>query len=240
MSSIACGCVRISRSLLPRMSRWKSAKRSPRNAASSYCRPWIMVPMAPSSTRIRSRAAASRAVRFGEIGTVIESRSLLCAIGTNSQEMADRKHEVRAVHGVEVKGIDAVLGEFLHLAGRDGGSNQLARLGVVVEAFELVRQPRRHRGAGAGDEAARLLEIVHRHDAGHDGYIDAAGADAVEVTEVEVVVEEHLGDGARGARIDLGLEHIDVGVEAGTLRMLLRIGRHRDLDIGIALLDPGN
>ena len=40
---------------------------APRNAASSYCRPWIMVPMAPSSTRMRSRAAASRAVRFGEI-----------------------------------------------------------------------------------------------------------------------------------------------------------------------------
>src|SRR2546425_4982102 len=117
MSSIACGCVRISRSLLPLISRWKSAKRSPRNAASSYCRPWIMVPMAPSSTRMRSRAAASRAVRFGEILgeilAVIGSGSFLRAIGANSQEMADREHEVRAVHGVEVKGIDAVLGELL-------------------------------------------------------------------------------------------------------------------------------
>jgi predicted DCC family thiol-disulfide oxidoreductase YuxK len=59
---------------------------------------WIMVPMAPSSTRMRSRAAASRAVRLGEIGTVIESRGFLCAIGTNAQQMADRKHEVRTVH----------------------------------------------------------------------------------------------------------------------------------------------
>src|SRR6185436_18691328 len=123
MSSIACGCVRISRSLLPRTSRWKSAKRAPRNAASSYCRPWIMVPMAPSSTKMRSRAAASRAVRLGEIETLIGSGGFLCAIGTNSQEMADRKHEVRAVHGVEVKGVDAVLGELLHLACRDGGGN---------------------------------------------------------------------------------------------------------------------
>src|ERR1700712_5937391 len=108
--------------------------------------------MAPSSTRMRSRAAASRAVRFGEIGVVIGSSGLLCASGANTQQMADRKHEVRAVHGVEMEGIDAVLGELLHLTGRDGGGNQLAGFGVVVEAFELVRQPRRHRGAGAGHE----------------------------------------------------------------------------------------
>src|SRR3954469_4059310 len=128
MSSIACGCVRISRSLLPRMSRWKSAKRSPRNAASSYCRSWIMVPMAPSSTRIRSRAAASRAVRFGDTGTVIGSGSFLCAMGTDAQQMADREHEVRAVHGVEVKGVDALFCQFLHLAGGDSCGDQLAGL----------------------------------------------------------------------------------------------------------------
>src|SRR6476660_6785718 len=116
MSSIAFGWVRISKSLLPRTSRWKSAKRSPRNAASSNCRPWIMVPMAPSSTRMRSRAAASRAVRLEETGMVIGSGSFLCAVRTYAQQMADGEHQVRAVHGVEVKGIDAVLGELLHLA----------------------------------------------------------------------------------------------------------------------------
>src|SRR5437588_3547674 len=241
MSSIAFGCVRINRSLLPLISRWKSAKRSPRNAASSYCRPWIMVPMAPSSTKMRSRAAASRAVRFGEtlgeILAVIGSSGLLCAIGANAQEMADRKHEVRAVHGVEMKGVDAVLGELLHLAGRDGGGNELARLGVVVEAFELVRQPVRHGGARAGHEVPRLLEIVHRHDAGDDRDIDAAGANAIEIAEVEVVIEEHLRDGTRRAGVDLGLQRVDVGIDGRALRMLLRIGRNRDFDIGIALLD---
>src|SRR5215208_771174 len=136
MSSIAFGCVRIRRSLFPLTSRWKSAKRCPRNAASSYSRPWIIVPMAPSSTRMRSRAAASRAVRFGETSietlAVIGSGSFLCAIGPDAQQMADREHEVRAVHGVEMKGIDALLGELLHLAGRNGGGNPLARLGVGV------------------------------------------------------------------------------------------------------------
>src|SRR4029450_5183975 len=135
MCSIAFGCVKISRSLLPRRSRWKSLNRVPRNAASSNWRLWIMVPMAPSSTRMRSRAAASRAVRFGETGTVIGSGSFLCAIGPNAQEMADREHEVRAVHGVEVEGVDAVLGELLHLAGRNGGGDEFTGFGVVIEAF---------------------------------------------------------------------------------------------------------
>src|SRR6188474_670906 len=133
MSSIAFGWVRIKRSLLPRTSRWKSANRAPRNAASSYWSPWIIVPMAPSSTRMRSRAAASRAVRFGETSietlAVIGSGSFLCAIGANAQQMADLEHEVRAVHGGEMKGIDAVFGQFLHLAGRDGRGDELARLG---------------------------------------------------------------------------------------------------------------
>src|SRR6266850_6915125 len=145
MSSIAFGCVRIKRSLLPLRSRWKSLKRSPRNAASSYCSPWIMVPMAPSSTRMRSRAAASSAVRFSETGTVIGSGGFLCAMGANAQQMADREHEVRAVHGVEVKGIDTVFCQFLHLAGSDGRGHQLSRFGVVVEAFELLCQPIGHR-----------------------------------------------------------------------------------------------
>src|SRR3954451_17151897 len=150
MSSFAFGCARIKRSLLPRTSRWKSLKRSPRNAASSYCRPWIMVPMAPSSTRMRSRAAASRAVRLWDTGTVIGSGSFLRAIGTDAQQMADREHEVRAVHGVEMKGVDALFCQFLHLARRDSRGHELSRLGVVVEPFELVGEPGRHGGAGAG------------------------------------------------------------------------------------------
>ena len=47
------------------------------------------------------------------------------------------------------------------------------------------------------------------------GMRDAAGADLVEIAEVEVVVEEHLGDRAGRAGVDLGLERVDVGVEVG-------------------------
>src|ERR1041384_1279395 len=116
MSSIAFGWVRINKSLLPRRSRWKSLNRSPRNPASSYCSAWIMVPMAPSSTRMRSRASASRAVRFGETATVIGSCGFLRAGGANAEQMADREYQVGAVHGVEMEGVDAVLDKLLHLA----------------------------------------------------------------------------------------------------------------------------
>src|SRR5205823_8207342 len=70
--------------------------------------------------------------------------------------------------------------------------------------------------------------------------VDAAGADAVEVAEVEVVIEEHLGDGAGGTGIDLGPQRVDVGIEVGALGMFFRIGRNGNLDIGKALLDAGD
>src|ERR1051325_4178464 len=159
MCSIAFGWVRINRSLLPRRSRGNSLNRSPRKAASSYCSAWIMVPMAPSSTRMRWRASANRAVRFGETGTVIGSGGFLRAGGANAEQMADRKHQVGAVHGVEVEGVDAVLGELLHLAGRDGARHQLAGIGVIVETVEFAAVAGRHGGAGAGHKASGLLEI---------------------------------------------------------------------------------
>src|SRR5882757_1244467 len=111
-----------------------------------------MVPMAPSSTRMRSRAAASRAVRLGDTVTVIGSGGFLCALGANAEQMADGEHEVRAVHGVEMKGIDAVFCQFLHLTGGNRRRYQLAGLGVVVEALELFREPVRHACACASDK----------------------------------------------------------------------------------------
>src|SRR5690242_18861922 len=113
-----------------------------------------MVPMAPSSTRMRSRAAARKAIRASETGTVIVSRRFLRARGANTEQMTDRKHQVRAVHRIKVEGIDAVLVEFLHLARDDGCRHQLAGLGVVIEAFEFFRKPIRHRGARAGHKTS--------------------------------------------------------------------------------------
>src|SRR4051794_12106219 len=100
-----------------------------------------MVPMAPSSTRMRSRASASSAVRFGDTATVMESCGFLRAGRANAEQMADREYEVGAVHGVEMESVDAVLGELLHLAGRHRGRDQLAGVGIVIEPVELFGKP---------------------------------------------------------------------------------------------------
>ena len=75
-----------------------------------------------------------------------------------------------------------------------------------------------------------LLEIVDGNDAGHDGNGDAARADAVEIAEEHLVVEEELADRGRRAGIDLGLQHVDIGLDARRLGMLLRIAGDRDLE----------
>src|SRR6202022_4938188 len=60
------------------------------------------------------------------------------------------------------------------------------------------------------------------------------------IAEVEVVVEEHLGDGAGRAGVDLGLEKIDVGIEVAAFRMLLGIGGDGNFDVSMLPLDAGN
>src|SRR5690606_39614000 len=58
--------VSVSRSLLPLTSQPQSAKRSPRYSASPGDSCWIIVPIAPSMIRTRSRrSAASSSVRSG-------------------------------------------------------------------------------------------------------------------------------------------------------------------------------
>src|SRR5229473_6390039 len=67
MARIASGFVRLRRSLLPRTSRFQASKRAPRNSCSSSLSVWIIVPMAPSSTRMRSRASARSSASMGEM-----------------------------------------------------------------------------------------------------------------------------------------------------------------------------
>ena len=51
--------------------------------------------------------------------------------------MADGEHEIRAVHGVEVKSLDAVLEQLLHLTRSDSRRDQLAGFRIVIEAVEF-------------------------------------------------------------------------------------------------------
>ncbi len=83
----------------------------------------------------------------------------------------------------------------------------------------------------AAEKRATLDEIVDGHDAGHDRHVDAGLADPLDITLVEVVVEEELGDRPRRSIVDLALQKIDIGGEIGAFRVLLGIGRHGDLEV---------
>src|SRR5207245_10145199 len=118
----------------------------------SWC-PWRR--RAPGCVRGRPRAG-----RYAWETRVRTSGSFLRAVRTDAEQMADREHEIGAVHGVEMEGIDAMLGELLHLARGNGGRDQLAGFGIVVEALEFLGEPVRHGRAGAGQEGAGRPEIV--------------------------------------------------------------------------------
>src|SRR5262245_2347835 len=149
--------------------------------------------------------------------------------------MTDGVDEIGAVQRVEVKIVDAPGHEAEHLFGGDGSGNEVARLRVVLQSLESMAEPVRHMRARFCGEARDLLEIVDGNDAGHDGNVDVAGADAIEVTVKQFVLEEELRDRGRGAGVDLGLEHVDIGVDARRLRMLLGIAGDGNLERGNGL-----
>src|ERR1700722_3658284 len=213
MARTASGRLRLSRSLLPRTSRFQASKRAPRKPSSSRLSAWIMVPMAPSSTRMRSAASRRSVVSVGDVfdaEPTMDLRALLLRINVSdallsarpqAEQMADRVDEIGAVHGVEVKISDAMIHQIEHLLGGDRGGDQLAGCGIVVEAVEAVGEPGRHRGAATRRKGFRGLEILHRQNPRHDRDSDARRAHAVEIAEVKIVLEEKLCDRARGAGI---------------------------------------
>src|SRR5262249_41192114 len=109
-----------------------------------------------------------------------------------AEQVTHRVDQVGAVHGVEVEIGDAAVDEIEHLLGSDRGGDELAGGGILVEAFETLGQPVRHRGAAARGERLGLLEVLHRQDARHDRNVNATCAHAIEVADVEVVLEEEL------------------------------------------------
>src|ERR1700719_40197 len=151
MARTASGRLRLSKSLLPRTSRFQASKRAPRKPSSSRLSAWIMVPMAPSSTRMRSAASRRSVVSVGERSTDIAALGLafivrtpppppplpsgereraaillrldcpFLFIGTQAEQVADCVDEIGAVHGVEVKVGDAVIDQVEHLFGGDRG-----------------------------------------------------------------------------------------------------------------------
>src|SRR5580692_507536 len=134
MARTASGRLRLSRSLLPRTSRFQASKRAPRKPSSSRLSAWIMVPMASSSTRMRSAASRRSVVSVGDFfdaGAAMDLRALLfrsnasagavCGARPQPEQVADRVDEIGAVHGVEMKVGHAMIDQVEHLLGGNRG-----------------------------------------------------------------------------------------------------------------------
>src|SRR4051812_19362659 len=110
-----------------------------------------MVPMAPSSTRMRSAASDLISLRVLPTGTdtFIHSKfsSGFLSRRSQPQQMADRVDKIGAVHGVKMKVRDAAIDQVEHLLGRDRSRDQLSGRDVVIEAVESLGEPARHTGA---------------------------------------------------------------------------------------------
>ena len=124
------------------------------------------------------------------------------------------------------------------LGGRRGG-HEPAGFRVLIEAFEQPGEPIRHAGAAFGAEVKELGEVGDRQDAGHDGHRDPRLAGALDEAQVNLDVEEVLGDGPTRPGVDLAFQVIEVGLGTDRLGMGFGEGRDADLEIGYAL-EPGD
>src|SRR5262249_55902854 len=148
---------------------------------------WIMVPMAPSSTRMRSRASRRSLASTGDITgreTTLDiySRGLFDG-RTQAKEMTDRIDQVGAIHRIEVEISDAAVDEIEHLLGGNRSSNELAGCGIVVEPLEAPSEPGRNGRAAPRRKAPRLLEVLHRENPRHHRHVNPPDAHPLEIPE---------------------------------------------------------
>jgi len=196
-----------------------------------YCRPWIMVPMAPSSTRMRSRARRQGgSLRRNRNTHRIRRPSV--AHWANAQQMADRKLEVRAVHGVEERYRTPVC-QFLHCRRRQLPPPACASR-RRRRALRTCRRASRHRRARRVTKLRACLKLCIGMMRARPEY-RAAGTDAGRGSGSRVVIERTPGDGARRPASTLAFS-VSISVSMVGLSDF-RDGGNRDFDIGIALLD---
>jgi hypothetical protein len=88
------------------------------------------------------------------------------------------------------------------------------------------------RPAHAGDRLD-LLEVGDRHDARDDRHGDAGGAGLVHELEVELVVEEELGDQEARARLDFPARVLEVLLEVGRVGVNLREAGRPDAEVEV-------
>ena len=111
-----------------------------------------------------------------------------------AQRGQDRPRCRRAVQRVEVDSGRAARQEIGALEGRVGDPELCNRFRVVGAPVELPLEVLRDRGAAHLGEALDLAVVRDRHDPRDDRHVDAGRARLLDVVEVELVVEEELGD----------------------------------------------
>ena len=99
---------------------------------------------------------------------------------------------------------------------------------VVPEGEDLVCQLARNVDREGFRKELQMPEGRNRLDSRDDRNAYASLAALVHETVVHIVVEEHLGYDVVGSGIDLLLEVVDVGLDVGSLEMLLGIASDSD------------
>uniref|UniRef100_A0A0N4ZXP4 EF-hand domain-containing protein n=1 Tax=Parastrongyloides trichosuri TaxID=131310 RepID=A0A0N4ZXP4_PARTI len=185
---------------------------------------------APTAVQ-HQNALFRRRVQGGDPFGAVQGRShLRNSLGfTHAQHPTDRIDQLGPVQGVEVEVRKALFLQAGAGLGGDGGGQQLARLRVVVQPVEVASQPVGQGRAARRRHPLQARKVGHRHDAGDQGNGHPRRPHPVAETQEGLDVEEELGHGARGAGVDLGLQHLDVVVDGRAFRVLFRIGADRDL-----------
>src|SRR5579883_2236321 len=119
------------------------------------------------------------------------------ALRPQAEQVTDRVNQIGAIHGVEVKIGHAAVQEIEYLLGGNRGGDQLARCRIVIEAVETVGEPVGNGSAAARRECACGFEVLNRQDSGNDRDVDARRPHAIEIPEIETVLEKELRDGPR-------------------------------------------
>ena len=115
------------------------------------------------------------------------------------------------------------------------------RMHVIAIAREFQPQPAWNLGSAQIGKTCQLAEVVDRHDARHDRYAHSASFCLVHETEIGIGIEEILSDRRVGSCLDLACKSIQIGLRTTGLRVVLRIGRHLDMEmIAVGIADKRN
>src|SRR5688572_9906788 len=146
-----------------------------------------MVPMAPSSTTMRSvNSLRSWSARARELLIGGLRRPFLGNMRPHTQRMADGVGELGTVQRVEMELIHAMFLQGMDLLDGHRRGDELARLRVLFEPVETMFQPLRNGSATALGEACDLGEARDGQDARHQRRGDSLGRAGVAETQEQI------------------------------------------------------